>query len=194
MPWATTSAASASTRKAVIRSDVAQTNTLRQMHQTNLSSQTQIKHEENIRLYYAVRRQGREPLSPVSKSCGFFTHQSTLTSFLWHVQIRLLPACLPNYSLHISFFGGGVLPSNIHSPSLDWCLWKMTWKNHLFFTAKPHFVVFQAIFGLILAVTTTDWGTDGLLCEVMYSHCTGMFHQPIMFPSSSCWHNRSESQ
>lgn len=95
---------------------------------------------------------------------------------------------------YISSFFFWVLPSNIHSLYLDWCLWKMTWKNHLFFMAKHHFVVFQAIFGLILAVSTTDWGIDGLLCEVVHSHCTGMFQQPIMFPSSSCWHNRSESQ
>lgn len=103
-----------------MRADVAQTNTLRQMHQTNLSSLTQIKHEENIRLYYAVRRQGREPLSPVSKSCSFITHQSTLTSFLWHVQIRLLPVCLPNYSLHIFLFFLG--PSIQHTLTVSWLM------------------------------------------------------------------------
>lgn len=176
-----------------MRADVAQTNTLRQMHQTNLSYQTQIKHEENIRLYYAVRRQGREPLSPVSKSCSFITHQSTLTSFLWHVQIRLLPACLPNYSLHIFLFFLG--PSIQHTLTVSWLMFvKDDMEKSFVFHGKTSLCCISSHLGLILAVSTTDWGIDGLLCEVVHSHCTGMFQQPIMFPSSSCWHNRSESQ
>lgn len=181
VPCSTTTAASASARKAVIRVDVALATDW--LHQTNLPSQTQIR--QNIRLYYSVRRQGRKALKvslPISPpwlhSCGMYKYDSCVSSKLW-----------PTY---FPFFF--VRPSNMHLPPIDWCLWKMTWKNHLFFVAEHHFVVFQAIFVFLLAVRTTDCGIDGLLCEVPYSHCTGMFQQPIMFPSSSCWHNRSESQ
>lgn len=40
--------------------------------------------------------------------------------FLWHVQIRLLPVCLPNYSLHIFLFFLG--PSIQHTLTVSWLM------------------------------------------------------------------------
>ena len=95
VPCSTTTAASASTRKAVIRVDVALATDW--LHQTNLPSQTQIR--QNIRLYYSVRRQGRKALKvslPISPpwlhSCGMYKYDSCVSSKLWPTYFFFCPS------------------------------------------------------------------------------------------------------